>query len=99
MDQASISLPQFRQLLNAAGYDEVLERSWAPDTVLDTHSHPFDVSVLMVAGELTLAIGAEAPRVLRAGDTFQLGAGVPHAERYGPQGARFWVARRNVPAP
>ena len=30
---------------------------------------------------------------LQPGDRFDLPAGQPHAERYGPQGATYWVAR------
>ena len=30
-----------------------------------------------------------------AGDTFTLERDVPHSERYGAQGAAYWVARRN----
>jgi len=30
---------------------------------------------------------------LQPGDRFDLPAGRPHAERYGPQGATYWVAR------
>jgi hypothetical protein len=37
-------------------------------------------------------------RHLQAGDRFELDADVPHAEHYGAEGARFWVARRNRPA-
>lgn len=94
MSQATLSIAQFEQLMRAAGYDEVIERVWPPDAVVDTHRHPFDVNALMIAGELTLMVPGEAPRQLRAGDTFQLAAHVAHAERYGPLGATFWVARR-----
>ena len=34
---------------------------------------------------------------IEPGDTFELEAEVPHAERYGPEGATYWVARRNRP--
>ena len=40
-----------------------------------------------------LSVG-ERTRHLLPGDTFQLDREVPHAERYGPQGATYWVARR-----
>ena len=40
-----------------------------------------------------LSVG-EASRHLTAGDTFALEAEVPHAERYGAEGATYWVARR-----
>jgi quercetin dioxygenase-like cupin family protein len=78
----------------AAGYDEVLERSWQPNTVIDTHVHPFSVQALLVQGEMWLTVG-EQVRHLKAGDRFELEADVPHAERYGAQGATYWVARRN----
>jgi quercetin dioxygenase-like cupin family protein len=32
---------------------------------------------------------------LKAGDRFTLDRDVPHAERYGAQGATYWVARKN----
>ena len=32
---------------------------------------------------------------LKAGDDFALDREVAHAERYGHQGATYWVARRN----
>jgi hypothetical protein len=99
MSQTMISIEQLGALMRAAGYDEVVERAWAPGTVVDTHTHPFDVNALMVAGEMTLTLAGEAPRRLRAGDTFQLAADVPHAEQYGPDGATYWVARRMLEPP
>ena len=78
----------------AAGFDEVLSREWKPGTVLDTHTHPFSVEALVVQGEMWLTCGDET-RHLRPGDTFALGFEVPHAERYGAEGATYWVARRN----
>ena len=53
--------------------------------------HP---QAVLVQGEMHLEVGAET-RHLRPGDTFTLPAGLPHAERYGPEGAIYWVARRN----
>ena len=88
---------QFEDTARSQGFDEVLERSWPADTVLDTHTHAFSVSARVVEGDVWLTIGAQT-RHLQAGDTFALEADVPHAERYGAQGARYWVARRNRPA-
>lgn len=85
---------QFQQSALADGFDEVLQRDWAPNTVLDTHTHPFAVRAVVVAGQMWLSVdGVE--RELTVGDTFVLDANVPHAERYGPVGASYWVARRN----
>ncbi len=78
----------------AQGFDEVLERHWQPDTVLDDHAHPFAVSARVVQGDMWLTVGAHT-RHLLAGDTFTLERDVPHSETYGPEGATYWVARRN----
>lgn len=85
---------QFRERALAQGFDEVLERVWAPGTVLEEHTHPFDANAVVVQGEMWLIEGAQA-RCLHAGDTFELARGTPHAERYGPEGATYWVARRH----
>jgi hypothetical protein len=39
------SFDEFRQKALAAGFDEVIEREWAPHTVLDTHTHAFGVNL------------------------------------------------------
>ena len=88
---------QFAAAARARGYEQVLEREWAPDTRLDTHTHPFDASALVVRGEMWLTEG-DHTRHLRPGDRFELAAGTPHAERYGPEGAAYWVARRDATA-
>lgn len=79
----------------AAGFETVLEHRWDPLTVLDEHSHPFDAKAIVVEGEMWLT-EAGSTRHLRPGDGFEIAAGVPHAERYGPAGAVYWVARRNA---
>ena len=85
----------FRQQRLAEGYDEVLEREWSPNAVLETHSHPFAARALVTQGEMWLTVG-DSTRHLRTGDTFTLERDVPHAERYGAEGAAYWVARRNA---
>ena len=76
----------------AIGCDEVVERKWKPDTVVETHTHPFSARVLIVQGEMWLTVG-EHTKHLRPGDRFEVERGVPHAERYGADGATYWVAR------
>lgn len=83
----------FAASARAPGFAEVVERAWAPGTVVDTHTHPFAADALVVAGEMWLTVGTET-RHLQRGDRFALAAEVPHAERYGPDGATYWVARR-----
>ena len=85
----------FRTQALGEGFDEVIERRWDPLTVLDTHTHPFSVKAVVTAGELWLTVGDDT-RHLRAGDSFTLERDVPHAERYGAEGAAYWVARRSA---
>lgn len=86
---------EFRTRKLAEGFDEVIERDWAPGTVVPTHTHPFDASALVTGGEMWLKVGDGEDRRLGAGDRFELVRDTPHTERYGAEGARFWVARRH----
>ena len=38
----------FRDQALAQGFAEVVERHWAPGTVVDTHTHPFAANALVV---------------------------------------------------
>jgi quercetin dioxygenase-like cupin family protein len=78
-----------------AGADEVLERRYEPGQVVETHTHSFDAQALVTEGEMWLTFGDDT-RHLRAGDRFHVPLGTPHSERYGPEGATYWVARRNA---
>jgi len=78
----------------AESFDDVLERQWAPLTILDTHTHPYAVKAIVVQGEMWLSVDGSA-RHLQPGDLFSLDRDVPHAERYGHEGATYWVARKN----
>jgi hypothetical protein len=89
----SITFQQFEADALARGFDEALERRWSPDQVVDEHRHPFTADALVVDGEMWLTEAGET-RHLMPGDTFHLEQDVPHAERYGPTGAVYWVARR-----
>lgn len=87
------SFDEFRAQALACGADEVLERRWQPGQVIATHTHPFAADALVVQGEMWLG-QAGGERRLLPGDTFQLEADAPHTERYGSEGATYWVARR-----
>ena len=87
-------LAAFETRVRLAGFDEVLERCWAPGTVLDTHTHAFDAEAVVTQGEMWLTC-AGSTRHLTPGDAFSLARNESHAERYGPSGATYWVARRN----
>jgi quercetin dioxygenase-like cupin family protein len=83
----------FETAAKAEGFDEVLTRTWPPSAIIDVHTHPFSLRAVVVEGEMWLTVDEEV-RHLRPGDEFALDANVPHAERYGAEGATYWVARR-----
>ena len=77
-----------------AGFDEVIERTWQPNTVLDTHTHPFAVDALVVQGEMWLTVNGQTQHLLPQ-DRFTLARDVAHEELYGAEGATYWVARKS----
>ena len=85
---------EFESHARSQRVDEVVVREWAPGQVAGTHAHPFDVSALVVRGEFVLTCGGQE-KTVSAGQPFELARGTPHSERYGPEGATFWVARKN----
>ncbi len=88
-------LPSFEEYkLNhlAKGCTEVVVRDWAPNLVIEEHSHPFTADALLVKGEMWLTVGEQIQH-LRVGQTFHLKANTPHHEKYGSLGATYWVAR------
>lgn len=84
----------------AAGCDEALVREWQPNAVPNAHTHRFGVEAIVVRGEMWLTgTGGDRTWHLTPGGTFRLAAGTLHGERYGQEGATYWVGRRQVPAP
>jgi quercetin dioxygenase-like cupin family protein len=83
----------FKAYWVAQGYPEVLVREWLPGQLTGVHTHPFDVQAEVKRGEVWLTCG-DTTRHISAGGSFDLLRDVPHNERYGPEGATFWVARR-----
>jgi hypothetical protein len=83
----------FETEAHSQGFDEVLAREWAPLTEVSCHAHPFSFKALVVRGELWLTVDGQTQHLL-VGDGFALGRNVMHSERYGSEGATYWVARR-----
>lgn len=75
------------------GFEEILQKEWAPHLVLEKHTHPFDARVQVATGQVKLAL-ATGSQTFEAGQGFYIPRGTEHAEQYGPQGATFWVARK-----
>lgn len=91
----SIDADAFRAKLQAEGYDEIVERTMKAGSTIDEHTHPFDVHVLVLAGEAVISCNGEARR-LRAGDTLTMAADTPHTEEYAPgEDYRFIAGRRH----
>lgn len=88
--------PSFEAEARRRGFDEVLVRDWPANAVVATHTHPFAVWVQVSRGEMWLTVDGQTQH-LRSGDQFTLGDEIAHAERYGADGASFWVARRDRP--
>ena len=86
---------EFEAAARARGCDEVIKREWPALTVLESHSHNFTARALVVQGEMWLTVG-DATRHMVPGDRFELDREVPHSERYGPEGATYWVARSDL---
>lgn len=82
----------FRAELVAAGYAGPELIAIEAHRFNPEHVHDFAVHLLILDGELNITVDGVTTSC-RAGDTYQLAAGVPHAERYGPQGARVLVGR------
>jgi len=74
-------------------YDEVLVREWAPSFSNEPHEHTFDTDAIVVKGEFWLSMSGKTTHY-KAGDGFAVARGQAHSERYGPEGAVFWAARR-----
>jgi len=91
------TLRRFEARARSLGFEEIVERKWEPLHELATHSHPFAFRAIVVRGQMWLTVGAKT-RHLQPGDTFELDCEVPHAERYGPEGATYRVARRRPAA-
>jgi mannose-6-phosphate isomerase-like protein (cupin superfamily) len=88
----------FKARKSQEGYDQVLERVWEPNFFNEPHDHPFDTDAIVAQGEYWLTVDGKTTH-FKTGDSFQVARGVVHSERYGPEGAVFWAARKNSSAP
>ena len=89
MDEA-----EFREALARRGGGPPVLVHWAAGHARPVHAHAFDAHGFVVAGSFTL-VTADGSSVLRAGDAFELAAGIPHAE-LAENGASVLVA--GIPA-
>lgn len=88
-----MSRAEFEIKLREQGYAEVGDRRMEANAVNPEHAHEFDARLLVLEGEMTITRDGDE-RTYRAGDTFEMSAGCRHAERCGPEGARYLAGRR-----
>ena len=84
---------EFEASLQRDGY-EIVSRDMAPNTTNPDHTHPFDARIMVVAGRMTMAMGAER-RTYGPGEWCAVTAGTLHAEEAGPEGASYVAGRRH----
>ena len=84
----------FREKLLEDGYLDVETKSIAAGFFVDSHSHPYDVRALVLAGEATITRDGVAT-TYRPGDVLEVARGCEHTEKYGPKGYTFMVGRRH----
>ena len=85
----------FAESMKQQGFDQIVKRVWKPGTTVAEHTHPFDAKAVVVQGEMWLTVSGRTDHLLPGG-TSELAAHLPHSERYGAEGATYWVARRHV---
>ncbi len=83
----------FREKMRQEGYGEANLIEWEANHAVDTHTHDFGASVLVLDGEISVTL-EDRVVTCRAGDTFSLDADIPHAEQVGSEGVRFLACRK-----
>jgi hypothetical protein len=93
MMNSHANLTEFTAQAMEDGFDEVVQKEWAPNLAVGKHTHPFDVKVQLSAGQVELTFDSGV-QTYQAGQGFFIARGVEHSELYGSEGATFWVARK-----
>ena len=72
----------------------------APVVAIGRHVHPGPESGYVIEGSFELLIDGLAPRLLKAGDSYQVPAGAVHDAKAGPEGAKViatYVVQKGQP--
>ena len=71
------------------GYETVIGLAEiVPDVFIGRHTHPGPESGYVLEGSFELLIDGEAPRMLKAGESYKVPPGAVHDGKSGPQGAK-----------
>ena len=84
----------FEKTLIEQGYTP-MQRELDADLSVDEHDHAWDTMGLVLRGSFAV-VSADRTQDCGPGDVFDLGAGILHTERTGPDGAELLVGRRAV---
>jgi len=88
MDEA-----QFKQQLQEQGYGEAQTLEFEANLDSDMHTHDFPAFVLVTGGEFTL-VTEDGSVTHQPGESCQLAAGTPHAEKTGAAGATILIGKK-----
>lgn len=72
----------------------------APRVAIGRHTHPGPESGYVMSGSFELLIDGQAPRLLKAGDSYQVPPGAVHDAKAGPEGAKVlatYVVQKGQP--
>ena len=83
----------FQAELKRDGFNDIETKSQPANRFNAAHSHPFEVRLLVTAGEATLVFNGTT-RTYRAGDILTMAPGCEHTEQYGPAGWTYIVGKK-----
>jgi quercetin dioxygenase-like cupin family protein len=72
----------------------------APSVAIGRHTHPGPESGYVMSGSFELLMDGQAPRLLKAGDSYQVPQGTVHDAKAGPEGAKViatYVIQKGLP--
>ena len=88
------SFDDFKQKSLAAGFDEMVDRNWVPQPVLNAHIPPYGMHALLKRGDMELNIHGQTQDLV-SGSIFVLALAVTHNAPNSDECATYWVARKN----
>jgi quercetin dioxygenase-like cupin family protein len=86
---------EFEAAIRSQGFDEVIEKTAVPGFEAKPHTHPFDVRILVLEGQMTV-VKEGRPYVCNPGETFEMEANCEHFERFGAAGSTYLLGRRQA---
>ncbi|MDB5804368.1 MAG: Cupin 2 conserved barrel domain protein [Betaproteobacteria bacterium] len=86
---------EFESAIRGEGFAEIIGKTAPPDFEAKPHTHPWDVRILVLEGQMTV-VKQGVPHVCNPGDTFSMDAHCEHFEKYGAAGSTYVLGRREV---